>query len=228
MKKAIVFMLAGLLLLAGCGSISTITSGAGGEYQAGLNLFNQGQYEKAVNHFTRAIELDPEYGEAYLYLGRSHVNLGNWAQAIIPLRTAYRLAPPESQKEIGSILLDALMSGATGKIGQGNFQEGISLLREGMTLNPGSGQAQNQMVNALLGYGGELLNRGQASEAIPLFQEAMGYNPGGVDAYIGMARAFLMNGEWLKAKDMAAQAMSINPQAAGLPELLQQILMGRR
>ena len=68
-------------------------------FEAGLALFNRGQYDKAVPQFITATERDPEFGRAYLYLGRSYLNLRRWGDAIAPIRSALRLSPKETQKE---------------------------------------------------------------------------------------------------------------------------------
>lgn len=76
-------------------------------------MFNRGKYEEAIPHFEKATEFDPEFGRPYLYIGGSYVNLGKWQEAISPLRTAYRLAPEETKKEIAEILMDLLLKNAT-------------------------------------------------------------------------------------------------------------------
>jgi len=78
------------------------------EFDRGLSLFNRGNYEEAITHFTRATDIEPEFGRAYLYLGRSYLNLGKWKEAFPPLRTAFRLSPEESREEITDIIMDYL------------------------------------------------------------------------------------------------------------------------
>jgi tetratricopeptide (TPR) repeat protein len=223
-KRTLILMAVATLVLGGCASISTIITGAGGEFDTGMGYFNQGKYQEAAARFAKATELDPEYGEAFLYLGRSYINLGRWGEALNPLRTAYRLAPTETRNEIGSILFDALLSNAIGKIRQGNFTEGISNLEEGMNLEPESGEAQSEMVKALIGYGGQLLQDGNADGAIGVFQEALGYNQANMDIYTGLARAFLMSGDWAKAQETALRALRLYPDSSQLQQLFQQLL----
>ncbi|MFH1217507.1 MAG: tetratricopeptide repeat protein [Pseudomonadota bacterium] len=229
MKKGTIILIAfAMLALCGCAGLSSVFSGATGEYEAGMGYFNQGKFQEAADHFGKAVELDPDYGEAYLYLGRSYINLGRWGDALSPLRSAYRLAPMETQKEIGSILFDALLSSAVGQIKQGNFKEGLSYLKEGMSLDATSSKAQEMMVSALVGYGGQLLQNGKAAEAIPVYQEALGYSKSNIDVYIGLARSFLMNGNWLKAKEAATEAQSLNPNSSVLNQLFPQMLSSPR
>jgi tetratricopeptide (TPR) repeat protein len=86
-----------LLFLTGCAGqlADTDTQSA---YDAGLALFNQGNYGEALPEFKQAVELDPEFGSAYLYLGRTYLNLGKWRDAIPPLRTAHRMEPQETRR----------------------------------------------------------------------------------------------------------------------------------
>ena len=83
------------------------------EFDSGLSLFNRGQYEEAILHFERAAELVPEFGRAYLYLGRAYLNLGKWQEALQSLRTAFRLAPEESNKELAEIIMDVFFKNAS-------------------------------------------------------------------------------------------------------------------
>ena len=91
-----------------CAGIQDKT-GAQDEFDTGLSLFNRGQFEEAITHFKKAAELEPEYGRAYLYVGRSYLNLGRWRDAVPPLRTAFRLEPEETKKEIADIIFDFLL-----------------------------------------------------------------------------------------------------------------------
>lgn len=52
-------------------------------WQLGLFSVESGQYDKAVNRFRKVIELSPEeYKDAYLYLGKSLMSLGQEREAI--------------------------------------------------------------------------------------------------------------------------------------------------
>lgn len=81
------------------------------EFDRGMVFFNRGQYEAAIPHFEKATELEPDFADAYLLLGRSYLNMGRWAQAVPPLRAALRLSPDKLKREISSLLVDALMGG---------------------------------------------------------------------------------------------------------------------
>lgn len=79
------------------------------EFDLGLSLFNRGKYDDALLHFVKATELDPHFGLAYLYIGKSYLNLGKWREAVPSLRTAYRLAPEETKEEITNMFMDFLL-----------------------------------------------------------------------------------------------------------------------
>ena len=76
-------------------------------FDRGLSLFNQGRFAESVPYLEEATRRDPEYGEAYFYLGRAYLNQSRWRDAIPPLRAAFRLSPREAQQEIVNLLIDA-------------------------------------------------------------------------------------------------------------------------
>jgi tetratricopeptide (TPR) repeat protein len=109
MTKALVLTLA-VIILSGCATLRGFT--AGNSFDQGVSLFNQGSFEAAIPYFQSATREDPNFAEAYFYLGRSYVSLSRWRSAIQPLRTAFRLAPREAQGEIMNLLLDATFAAA--------------------------------------------------------------------------------------------------------------------
>lgn len=86
------------------------------DFERGLALFDQGRFDDAIPYFRRATAEDPEFGEAFLYLGRSYLNTRRWRDAIQPLRAAYRLSPAETKDEVFNFLLDALFAAAGGSL----------------------------------------------------------------------------------------------------------------
>ncbi len=112
LKQATVFGVLLMLLSSAC-SLSYFQAG-GASFERGLALFDQGRYEEAIPYFQQATADSPDFGQAYLYLGRSYLNARRWRDAIPPLRAAYRLSPAETKDEIYNFLLDALLAAASG------------------------------------------------------------------------------------------------------------------
>jgi len=109
MTKALVLTLA-LVLCGGCATLRGFK--AADDFERGVGLFNQGSFEAAIPYFQSATREDPNFAAAYFYLGRSYVSLSRWRSAIQPLRTAFRLAPEDAQREIMALLIDATFAAA--------------------------------------------------------------------------------------------------------------------
>ncbi len=218
-----ILLLVSMFVLCSCAGLF-IGLDAQREFEKGLALFNAGNYEQAVPHFVKATELEPEYGRAYLYLGRSYLNLRRWLDAIPPLRTAYRLSPTETKKEALDVLLDALLAAATDAFKKGNFQGALTHLREGLSLSPQSAPFQHQLVDSLIGFGGQLLSQGKFSEAISAYTEVTDLSPNQFDAYLGLAKAFFKQGNLMKALQAAQKAATINPSSGEAQSLFFDLL----
>jgi len=107
-----VFMLLVLFTLGWTSACATRFSPAYHSFDQGLTLFNQGRFDEAIPYLEDATREDPEFSQAYLYLGRAYISQSRWRAAIQPLRAAFRLAPRESQQEIMNLLLDAMFAAA--------------------------------------------------------------------------------------------------------------------
>lgn len=62
-------------------------------FNRGINYIQQEKYDLALAQFTRAIELDPDYAEAYLGRGMIYTIREQWRPAFQDLNTAIRLNP---------------------------------------------------------------------------------------------------------------------------------------
>jgi tetratricopeptide (TPR) repeat protein len=110
-NRAVVFLIAATIFLSSCATLGRFDP-AYESFDRGLALFNQGHFADAVPYFERATQQNPEFGEAYFYLGRAYVSQSKWRAAIPPLRTAFRLSPREAQQEIISLIMDATFAAA--------------------------------------------------------------------------------------------------------------------
>jgi tetratricopeptide (TPR) repeat protein len=97
-----------LVFFSGCSTLRTFNPHH--DFERGVTLFNQGQFEAAIPYFETATRDNPDFAPAYFYLGRSYVSLSRWRSAIHPLRAAFRLAPNEAKGEIMSVLTDAMFA----------------------------------------------------------------------------------------------------------------------
>lgn len=136
MKTAPFWILA-LFALVSCAGIG-IFGNAQSEFEAGLGFFNRGEYREAIPHFEKATSIDPNFAQAYIYLGRSYLNLHEYGKALPPLRAAYGLAPEAVEKEIFNLIIDALL-GVVGVGAQGgDFRGSMDLLEDALKGDPKS------------------------------------------------------------------------------------------
>ena len=104
-------MLALVFCAASCTSLRRIDP-AYDSFDHGLSLFNQGRFAASIPYFEDATHENPEFGQAYFYLGRAYISQSQWRAAIQPLRTAFRLSPREAQDAIMDLILDATFAAA--------------------------------------------------------------------------------------------------------------------
>src|SRR5258708_4385482 len=87
------------------------TKAAVDELNDGLALYNKGfadNYKKAAEHFEKALQLDPTYSQASLYLGRTYNSLFDQTKAEAALRRAIEIDPDymEARVSLAGMLLD--------------------------------------------------------------------------------------------------------------------------
>lgn len=109
-KRASIFLALALMSASACATLGHFR----GEdsFARGLALFNQGRFAASIPHFEAATREDPDFAQAYFYLGRAYVSESRWRAAVQPLRTAFRLAPEAAKQEIMDLLIDATFAAA--------------------------------------------------------------------------------------------------------------------
>jgi tetratricopeptide (TPR) repeat protein len=68
-------------------------SNAGAEYVLGEMARQDSQWDDAIQHFSRATQLDAGFGDAFLGLGSALLSAKRFSDAIPPLQTAVKLEP---------------------------------------------------------------------------------------------------------------------------------------
>jgi tetratricopeptide (TPR) repeat protein len=69
-------------------------------FNAGMELFKNRDFEKAVHYFHAAVEQRPDYWQAYQFLGEAYYQTANRTEAILAIDESLRLHPdnPELKK----------------------------------------------------------------------------------------------------------------------------------
>jgi tetratricopeptide (TPR) repeat protein len=220
--RKLLLILASLIIFSSCVGLR-VQKSATHEFDRGLGLFGEGEYAQAVPYFEKAVEIDPGFARAYLYLGRSYLSLGRWQEAISPLRTAFETAPENPKKQIIPILADALFAAALSEFESGNFHEAIGYLRESLELKPQSFRLRNQLFRVLLALGEKYLAEGNIAEALTTFSESLQLSPRDVRAHVGLAKALFENGDFAKAMETVKKALQRDPANREAQELLNEL-----
>ena len=73
------------------------------EYQLGHSHLLLGQYDEALTRFNRAIERNPKFTPAYLFLACAYIELNRLDDAKEIIKTALEIAPQYTLKEVARI-----------------------------------------------------------------------------------------------------------------------------
>jgi protein O-mannosyl-transferase len=129
--------------------------------ELGNALKQQGKFEKAMFHYSKALQINPNYAEAHNNLGYTLTRQKNYQDAIYHYNEALRIKPTyaEAHNNLGTALLD-----------QGNDKEAICHYNEALRSNP-------NYAGAYYNLGRIYLNQGKIEKAILLYRKALDLNP---------------------------------------------------
>jgi protein O-mannosyl-transferase len=143
----------------------------------------QGQNDKAINDYSRATEINPDYFEAYYNRANAYSNLKDWDKAMADYTQVIRIKPTLS-------LAYANRGSAYGILG--NFENAINDFNVAIKLN--TSDAQN-----FYNRGYAYLNIGQFEKAINDFTSAIEIDPNLIIAYYYRGNVYLKLEKWNKA-----------------------------
>ena len=157
-----------------------------------------GNYEKAIHHYDKAIEISPQSATAFNNRGVAKAQLGNRKEAIQDFDKAI---------EINSKFAEAFNNRGNAKVELGSHKEAIQDFDKAIEINP-------QDANAYYNRGNRKAELGNHKEAIQDYGKAIKINPQDAEAFNnrGFAKAKLGNRK--EAIQDYDQAIEINPQSA--------------
>jgi len=158
-------------------------------------LRNQGHIEEAMEHYQKAIQINPNDCEVLNNLGNALADKGRFDEAIENFRQAIRINPNFyfALTGLGVALAD-----------KGRFDEAIENFRQAIRINPND-------CGALINLGIALAAKGRFDEAIENFRKAIRINPNYCEALVNLGIALAARGRFDEAIENFRQAIRINP-----------------
>jgi len=139
----------------------------------GIYLYREGHNEEAIEHYHKAIQINPHRFETFYSLGASLAAQGRLDEAIENYHKAIHLNPNYSY---------ALNNLGMALAAKGQLDEAIRTYRQAVQVDPNSSEALNNL-------GVAFATKGQLVEAVQNFRKAIQINPNSSDALNNLAWA---------------------------------------
>ncbi|MYB66040.1 tetratricopeptide repeat protein [Candidatus Poribacteria bacterium] len=160
----------------------------------------QKEYEEAIIHYTKAIELKPDSVEAYYRRGIVYVNLKKFDSAIDDFTKMIELDPNDVNIY--------LWRGWVYKHKR-NFDEAVEDYNRAIQLRP-------NYAEAYFDRGNLYQNMCEYDKAIQDFSKAIELNPGFVGAYLNRGLVYMENGDYDRGIEDQNRALSLEPDNANV------------
>jgi len=180
------------LLVIGCSSKEEKKVGY---FERGKAYFEKGEYKNAELELRNAIQIDPNFADAYTTLGETYLKLGNAKKAYQAYSDVAKLDPENTAAHLK--LATFLVLGK--KFPAAKEKLDIVLSKE------------PENIEALLMLASALAQEDNRSESAETFQKVIDLDPQKTSAYLGLARLQSMDGKYEEAEQLLKQAVSVNP-----------------
>ena len=166
----------------------------------GRDLLNRGDYRRAIDACTRAIEMDPAFGDAYYNRGVAYLNLSLYDRAIEDMDAAIRANPADADAHANKGLI-YLMTDEP-HMAQASYEEAIKLDPQG--------------AGGYLGRGAARFDMGQFERSIDDFDQAIALDPDLGFAYNNRAVSYVRLGRYDEAQADVERArqLGVDPSEA--------------
>ncbi len=159
----------------------------------GRSMVDQRDWSRAIEHFRKSIEIEPNFAPFYNDLGNALARQDRWDEAIENFEKALALNPNLSVAHFN--LGNALAL-------QGRFEEAVAHLQDALRIKPEYPEAYNNL-------GRVLAAQGQLDRAVDLFRRAVQIQPDFAEAHQSLAMALDEKGRKEEAIQEFQEAMRI-------------------
>jgi protein O-mannosyl-transferase len=190
------------------------------------------RHVETVDHFRKALEIDPGFAEAHNNLGLALAHRNQFDETLVHYRKAIAIRPTyaNAYNNLGKALADcgrfaeavvpyeqvlkikpdsadAHLNLGIALVGAGRIDDAIDHYKRALEINPNFAEAHNNLGLALAG-------RGRISEAMDNYREAMKVNLTYADAYYNLGNLQLQQGKPAEAIANYQKAIEIRPAYA--------------
>ena len=155
-------------------------------------------YDKAIAHYTEAVDLNPEHVNAYNNRGATYGKMGDWARVLQDCNTAINLDPEGSYAYINRGV-------AYRKLG--DFDRAIQDFNKAIELNPEYAEGYNNRGNAYT-------DKGEFDRAIQDYDRTIQLKPTDTEGYNNRGTAYYHKGDFDTAIQDYNTAIELNPEYA--------------
>ncbi len=182
-------------------------------FDKGVQFYTKGfkdNYQKAAELFQHAVELDPKYSAAYLYLGRTQDALFEPEKAVAAMKKAIEIDPDylDARFSLGAVLLNI-----------GNVDESVREFNYVIQHDGKNAQALSLLAQAYR-------MKGAYPEAIESARRAIAVAPGNPEAHFWLAEGLRMSGQWDSAKPEYDRYLHLSNFDSGLAGKLNYYIVG--
>jgi Tfp pilus assembly protein PilF len=180
------------------------------QYDMGLLYLLKKQYDPAIVHFKRALDLKPDYGEAINSLGNAYAGKGDWDQAIVYYKQV-----------VGDILYGTPHFGYS-NLGNAYYFKGDLQLSEKYYLE--ALNAKPDFSRALQGLARTYVDMGRIPEAVTKLEKAVRKAPDSPELHFQLAETYQLALEFKKAYNSYRKVVELAPESS----LAEQAELGAR
>ncbi len=186
---------------------------AGGFVSRGNHLFAQGRYQEAVIQYRKALQKDPQHGEAEYRLGLTYLKLSDRELAYASFERALELMPghEDSMIQLANILLQVHL---TDPEGTGFVRSRIENYIAQLLVKDPRSFAAHRIQAFVAGADG------RPAEALRLFQIADGLRPGQCDINVGLTQNMIAAGQLEAAERPGRAFLGAHPECGPMYDFL--------
>jgi tetratricopeptide (TPR) repeat protein len=180
------------------GNTSKVQDPPQSQIQELINLYNQGQLQKALQQAGTLVQQFPQSAILFNIQGAALKGLGQLDQSVAAYTKALSIKPDYAGAHYD--LGDALKE-------QGKLEEAIEAYTKALSIKPDYAESYNNLGNALK-------DQGKLDEAIEAYTKALSIKPDYAEAYNNLGVTLIEQGKLEEAIEAYNKALAINPDYA--------------